>query len=268
MSGEWYRQAFGAHYPVLYAHRDEAEAARCLELLPQLAPLSPGEEVPILDLGCGDGRHLAMLKRLGHRAMGLDLSLDLLKAARRRGGSGGSLGLARGDMRMLPFLRRSFGSVLSLFTAFGYFSSDEDNQLVVNQISDVLVADGHWFLDYLDGDAVVAELGDGRRRDRRREVGPLVVEESRFLVGKRVLKDVTLTARGGSVPEAAAIGVPDEGLHYRESVAVFTLDELDGMASLAGLRRVASAGSYEGRELGDGTRWILAYRKTGKGERS
>ena len=115
---------------------------------------------------------------------------------------------------------------------------------------------------------VDATLSDAEIETVRREFTDPVVEESRVLVGKRVLKDVTLTARGGSVPEAAAIGVPDEGLHYRESVAVFTLDELDGMASLAGLRRVASAGSYEGRELGYGTRWILAYRKTGEGERS
>lgn len=268
MSGGWYRQAFGAHYPVLYAHRDEDEAARCLDLLPKLAPLSPPEDAPVLDLGCGDGRHLVMLNRLGHQAVGLDLSFDLLKAARRRGEPEGSLDLVRGDMRMLPFRRRSFGSVLSLFTAFGYFSSDEDNQLVANQISEVLTEGGHWFLDYLDGDAVRAELGDGRRRDRRREAGPLIVEESRFLEGNRVLKDVTLTAGEGVAREAAALGVPEEGLRYRESVGVFTLDELDGMASVAGLRRVAAAGGYEGQHLGDGTRWILVYRKAGEGEKS
>lgn len=264
MSGEWYRKAFGAHYPVLYAHRDEAEAGRCLDLLPELAPLAPGIDLPILDLGCGDGRHLAMLKERGHRAFGMDLSPDLLAAARQRGELQQFPGLVRADMRALPFQPGSFVSVLSLFTAFGYFSSDEDNQLVVNQISEVLAEGGHWFLDYLDGDTVRAELGDGQRRDRRRETGPLVVEESRILRESRVMKDVILTAREGAINEAAALGVPEEGLRYRESVAVFNLEEIDGMTARAGLRRVASAGGYEGQKLGEGTRWILVYCKVGK----
>ncbi len=32
----WYASAFGAHYPLLYRHRDETEARRCLQLLRQL----------------------------------------------------------------------------------------------------------------------------------------------------------------------------------------------------------------------------------------
>ena len=55
--GPWFATAFGAHYPLLYRHRDADEAARAVALLPTLAPLHE----PILDLGCGDGRHLALL---------------------------------------------------------------------------------------------------------------------------------------------------------------------------------------------------------------
>ena len=90
-----------------------------------------------------------------------------------------------------------------------------------------------------------------------------MVEESRGLSadGKRVVKDVVLTAREGRAGEAAGIGVTSEGLRYRESVALFTLDELDAMADRAGLHRVASAGGYEGQELGSGSRWILVFHK-------
>jgi SAM-dependent methyltransferase len=42
---------------------------------------------PVLDLGCGPGRHLAALRRGGKRALGVDLSPVAVQLARRRGGA-------------------------------------------------------------------------------------------------------------------------------------------------------------------------------------
>ena len=44
-------------------------------------------EAPVLDLGCGPGRHLAALRRDGKRALGVDLSPVAVQLARRRGGA-------------------------------------------------------------------------------------------------------------------------------------------------------------------------------------
>lgn len=263
MTGEWFGPAFGAHYRVLYAHRDEAEAARALDRLARLAPFSAGGRTRILDLGCGDGRHLAPLVEGGVSAVGLDLSGPLLAAARRRKPGGEPLGLVRGDMRFLPFGDRSFTAVLSLFTAFGYFSTRESNMLPVKEISRIMVDGGHWFLDYLDGDAVRAELGDGRPRTRVREAGPLAVSETRRFdrAAGRVEKGVRIDPLPGRESEAAALDIGPGGLDYLESVAVFTLAELDSMARAAGLERVAEAGGYQDEELGAGNRWILVYRR-------
>jgi SAM-dependent methyltransferase len=54
----------------------------------------PGEEArlldlvvsPVLDIGCGPGRHTAALIRAGHSALGIDTSASAVRAARRRGG--------------------------------------------------------------------------------------------------------------------------------------------------------------------------------------
>jgi len=260
---EWFQTAFGAHYPLLYTHRDEAEAERCLTLLPKLAPLSG----PVLDLGCGDGRHLDILRRSGYEVTGLDLSFHLLRVARSRDhGSGGSR-LIRGDMRQIPLAKGSFGSILSLFTAFGYFGSQADNMKPINEISRVLKGGGHWFLDYFDGDRVRAELGDGAPRERIRDIGPLRVSEVRRLEfeGDQVVKQVTLIPRQGFEQEAAEVNVGQAGLSYTERVAVFSLSELDRMAEAGGLIRVSQSGGYEGQELGTGTRWILVFEKAGGG---
>ena len=254
----WYAAAFGAHYPLLYRHRDETEAVRCLDLLPQLADVTG----PVLDLGCGDGRHLARLAAGGVPAVGLDLSPHLLAVATARPELTGTP-LVRGDMRRLPFGGSSFGTVLSLFTAFGYFGPPAANAEPVAAVARVLRPGGHWFLDYFDGDAVLAELGDGEPRTREREIGPLAVRETRRYdrVARQVVKEVHLAARVGQEAGARDHGVGPQGLRYAEQVAVFALGELDALADAQGLARVAAAGDYDGRPLGDGSRWLLVYCK-------
>jgi len=252
----WYDVAFRAHYLALYAHRDDAEAARCLALL-EAAGLLAGR---LLDLGCGDGRHLQALPQ----ATGLDYSADLLAAARHRAPSAP---LVRGDMRRLPFADGSFAAVLSLFTAFGYFGDDGDRRTAA-EAARVLRPGGHWVLDLFDGDRVRSELGDGAEHVRERVAGPLAVHEARrFLAGEAtVCKRVRLSAREGQAAAAAAAGVGGGGLGYEERVRVFTLGELEDLARCCGLVRVQAWGGYDGAPLGEGPRWILVYRKTGAGE--
>lgn len=259
MAEAWYTTAFGAFYPVLYGHRDAAEARRCLALLPRLAPLPASGGAPLLDLGCGDGRHLEPLAAAGLAVVGLDLSASLLQAAASRPGR---LPLVRGDMRALPFGDGRFGAVLSLFTAFGYFGRDGGDREVVAGIARVLAPGGHWFLDYLDADRVGGDLEPGPRT-RQREAGPFRVRETRRLEAGAVAKDVLLTAMPGREAEAAALGVGPTGVAYTERVALYTLSGLDTLAAACGLYRVAGAGDYDGAPLGAGTRWLLAYRREG-----
>lgn len=255
----WYQAAFGAHYPLLYAHRDAAEAAQCLTLLPTLAPLGAG---PVLDLGCGQGRHLAILRRQGLAVIGLDLSPDLLRVARQ---DLPEAPLTRADMRRLPLGERSVSAVLSLFTAFGYFGSVAAHQSVVDDIARVLQPGGHWFLDFLDSDKVAADLA-GTDYVTEREIGPLTVHERRRLAEgpRRVIKSVRIEPVAGREEEAAAHGVAVAGLEYSEEVTLLSLAELDELAAEAGLVRAAAAGDYDGGALvpGAGPRWILVYKKS------
>ncbi len=260
MSQPWYKTAFGTHYSLLYAHRDQEEARACLALLPKLAPLHTVARRPLLDLGCGDGRHLAWLQAQSEPVVGLDLSPQLL--AHARGLSPGGW-LVRGDMQHLPCRSGAFDSVLSLFTAFGYFGELQANAPVVAGVSRILTVGGHWFLDYFDCAKVRAELHGGVLLVRQRELGPLMVTEARSLRpdGRQVVKNVTLEARAGQEKPAAVLGVGPEGLRYQEQVAVFSLAEMDALAAAHQLRRVAMAGGYRGEKVGAGSRWLMVYHK-------
>jgi len=76
----WYKESFGLAYLDLYAHRDDNEAKKDIQTIVKL--ISPPEDQPLLDLGCGAGRHLCVLRDMGFsQLVGLDLSQELLDVA-------------------------------------------------------------------------------------------------------------------------------------------------------------------------------------------
>ncbi len=64
----------------------------------------------VLDIGCGQGRLLGLLRDMGVSAVGLDASLTMLKAA-----SGSRI---FGDARLLPFPANIFGGVAALYMLY------------------------------------------------------------------------------------------------------------------------------------------------------
>ena len=89
----------------------------------------------VLDLGCGEGV-LALLKRKDVYLAGIDLSAELVEAARRNGYDDTRLGL----LAKLPFETASFDYVVSL-DVFGHIGFEEKD-LVLQEIKRVLRPDG------------------------------------------------------------------------------------------------------------------------------
>lgn len=92
---------------------------RAIELLALDAP-----EV-VLDVGCGQGRTLAELVRLGHRAVGVDPSVTMVRQARARNRSAcrrGDVEVLHGDGRLVPLADDSVDHALTAHTV--YFMPD------------------------------------------------------------------------------------------------------------------------------------------------
>lgn len=84
--------------------------------------LRPGDLV--LDVGCGPGRHARALQEIGVEVVGLDISLEFLRAA-------GPGRWVRADARLLPFARRRFDAALSLCQGgFGLLGGHDDSGVV------------------------------------------------------------------------------------------------------------------------------------------
>jgi len=234
----WFEVAFGELYPVVYSHRDDAAASDEMAFAARMLALAPGERV--LDVGCGNGRHLRALAGRGLHAFGLDLSQELLRQV------GDGERVARGDMRALPFEDDAFHACLSLFTSFGYFETDAADARVLTEIARVLRPGGRYLIDYLDAKAVVAGIVPHTERSS----GEQRILEERTIQDGRVKKRVRIT------------GPSREPVEYQESVRLYTAAELEGMLAAAGLSVRGAWGSLDGRPAGQGDRCVIAAEKT------
>ena len=88
-----------------------AATGTAVDTLARLVGDGPGS---CLDLGCGTGIALPRLLERGWRVVGVDLSGDQLRVARRRAAPG--TGLVAADATALPFPDRSFDAVVSMLT--------------------------------------------------------------------------------------------------------------------------------------------------------
>ena len=242
----WFRDWFGGEYLALYPHRDRAEARQAVSLLRDTTGLGSGTRV--LDLGCGAGRHLTEMERIGYRATGLDLSRPLIEAARK---SVPVADLVLGDMRRPPFRTGSFDVVTSYFTSFGYFDDEDEDLDVLHEVRRVLRAGGRFLLDFLNADHVVANL---RTEDRRSASGVDVVQERRLVNGGRIVeKRITLKPVDGT-----------SSREFVERVRLYRPRELTSMLRSAGMVPGPTFGGYDRTPFSPAsTRYILVARAAG-----
>lgn len=154
LPADWWRTLFNALY--LKTDGDVVEndenTARDVDALVATAGLAPGDR--ILDLCCGQGRHVLELARRGYREVtGLDRSRTLIRLARTRARKAGlDVRLHEGDARRFRLPAASFDCVAVLGNSFGYFEQESQDLEVLAAARRVLRPDGQLVLDLADGD--------------------------------------------------------------------------------------------------------------------
>jgi SAM-dependent methyltransferase len=169
---------FGEEYFDIYGPLlSDERTAREVEGIVKLLALPPGSR--ILDLACGHGRHAIPLAERGYRITGQDLSEVFLNRARVDAETHGvPVNWVHSDMREIPFIDE-FDAIINVFTAFGYFESDAENQRVLHQVHKALRPGGRFLLETLHRDALVR--GFQPSAVMRHEDGLLVTEEQALL---------------------------------------------------------------------------------------
>jgi len=230
---DWYREAFGILYSVVYAHRTVEAAGPEVAFAAAQVDLGPGERV--LDLCCGNGRHMVHLAERGAHVTGLDYSEALLALARDVLADV-STQLVRGDMRALPF-GAAFDVIFSFFTSFGYFFHAAENVAVVRGVADALKSGGRFFVDYLNEAYVVRTLNP----ESVRHCSGHEIHEWRWIdaTRRRVNKRLRVMKDGRSVHESS------------ESVQLYSVAEFRALLEGQGIRVKRLFGDYHGAEVSE-----------------
>jgi len=218
----WFKKWFDEWYLKLYCHRDLKDARQQVDLIIKTLRLNKTD--PILDLGCGDGRHLHLLDKDGYCTFGLDLSEKLLREGNR---IYGPLRVMVGDMRYIP---GRFQVILSLFTSFGYFETENEDRQALMSISQSLNEGGWFWLDFLTPEYVKNNLAKETVTCLENDFR---VFEQRNLKGNRVVKDIRF-CRGG------------QEWTYHETVRLYTRSELELLLFEAGIKPQGCFGDYKG----------------------
>lgn len=143
---EWWEIAFDEKYLKTYVDilsaRDTRATVRFL-----LNTVGLANDMCVLDLACGHGRHAIALGKRGVRMTGLDRSAYFLARARRQARRAGvRMQFIEGDMRTFRF-RAKFDAVINLFTSFGYFASQEEDTRVLRAVARALKRKGMFLID-------------------------------------------------------------------------------------------------------------------------
>jgi SAM-dependent methyltransferase len=221
---DWYDSWFDTpYYHILYRNHDDAEARLFIHNLVQFLPLLPEQKV--LDLACGRGRHAVMLNELGMDVTGVDLSQNSIAFAKKQENS--RLHFFVHDM-LRVFQSESFDVVVNLFTSFGYFDEDEDNQRAISAAAQNLKPGGKLVLDFFNTPRIVRTL-----RPRYTQT----VQGIDFHIKKKFTNGYLWKN----------IRFEDRGKHYQfqERVRAITHAEFAQCFQQAGLKIIAVLGNYE-----------------------
>lgn len=227
---DWFRSWFNTpYYHLLYNNRDYHEAERFITRLGNFLELP--SQSKIIDLGCGKGRHSVFLNELGYEVIGLDLASQSIAHNKQfEKDSEPRLKFFVHDMRDEIFgkiTNERQDAVFNLFTSFGYFNDTEDDGKVFRSVNDVLNMGGAFVLDFLNETYVRKTLKPHDTAVR----GNITFEISKKIEGRFVIKLITFRDRG-------------EEFSYRESVQLYTSEEISSYAERFGFRVEEVWGDY------------------------
>lgn len=142
----WYEDWFNSsYYHLLYKSRNHEEAEYFISNI--LNFLIPSNDSKMLDVACGKGRHSLYISKQGYYTNGFDLSENSINEAKKF--ENDLLKFYVNDIR-IPLKKDFYHVAFNLFTSFGYFVDENDNQKAINAIAQSLVKGGRLVIDFMN----------------------------------------------------------------------------------------------------------------------
>jgi len=221
---KWFADWFNSpYYHILYKDRDQREAQHFINNL--ITYLQIKKESKLIDIACGKGRHATYFNKLGFDVVGLDLSKNSITTAKQNENE--RLQFFTHDMRK-TFKANSFHVVTNLFTSFGYFDNDKDEQEAINAMSDNLKSEGILIIDFMNVKKVIAHLVESEQK----QIQDITFNICRKFEDNYIIKDISFTDK-------------ERNYNFQEKVKALTLSDFSDFISNAGLKIIDIFGNYK-----------------------
>ncbi|MCW3124654.1 MAG: Tellurite resistance protein TehB [Bacteroidetes bacterium] len=221
---QWFETWFDTpYYHLLYSNRNDDEARTFVSNLIHHLTIPPDSHV--LDVACGKGRHSRYLAKLGYDTTGLDLSPHSIAEAKKD--LLPNLHFEVWDMRKV-YKEGYFNLVVNLFSSFGYFDNEADDQAAINAMAADLVPGGTLVLDYMNPECTSKLL---KPRDIINR-GDIQFHLQKRLEKGFVIKDINFIAEG-------------EEHHYQERLKMIKPEQFAKLFREAGLTITETFGNYD-----------------------
>ncbi len=223
---EWFEDWFNSdEYLYVYRHRNEEDAKNLFSLIINNTNLK--ESSKVLDLACGAGRHSILFAKNNFEVTGIDISENLLCTAKRTAAELGlKINFMKADLRSIT-VPDKFHLVINLFTSFGYFETDTENEKLITLAHNCLLNNGYFILDFFN----IVYLKDSLIPVSYDLINDGIIKQERTIQGNRIIKKISIH-RNNSVK------------YYKESVRAYCKDELVSMISRNKFNIVRIFGSY------------------------
>ncbi|CAA0078464.1 D-alanine--D-alanine ligase B [Halioglobus japonicus] len=157
LPGDWWKTLFNSVYLKTDGDVVENSENTRAEIDMLIRAVDIDENSDVLDLCCGQGRHVLELARRGFKNLhGFDRSQYLVRLARKRARNEGlRVKFSEGDARRIHLPENSKDCVVVMGNSFGYFEREEDDLEVLHSIMRVLRSRGKLVLDVVDANWMV-----------------------------------------------------------------------------------------------------------------
>ena len=225
---EWFEDWFSTEeYLYVYRHRNNDDAVDLFNLILKNIEIEPGAKV--LDLACGAGRHSILFAKNGYDVTSVDLSENLLNVARKSAEELMlNINIIKSDLRLLNLADR-FQLIINLFTSFGYFEQDFENEKIIKIVEQQLNENAYFVLDFFN----VVHLKKNLIPISYDKVEEAIIRQERTFDQDRIVKKITVIKKNS------------ERIYF-ESVRAYSKSELSRMILKNGLKIIKIFGDYSG----------------------
>jgi|TARA_B110000116_G_scaffold272209_1_gene295793 cyclopropane fatty-acyl-phospholipid synthase-like methyltransferase len=220
----WFAHWFDSpYYHTLYKNRDEKEAQAFIDNLVQHLQITKGSK--LIDIACGKGRHATYFNSLGLDVVGVDLSPNSIASATKNANA--TLQFSVHDMREV-YQENSFDVVTNLFTSFGYFEENTDEQKAINAMASNLKSEGVLIIDFMNVKKVIANLVASEQKT----INGITFDIIRKIEAGYIIKDIQIT--DGAIKQ-----------HFQEKVKAITLANYSEFITNVELKIIDIFGNYK-----------------------